>query len=170
MIDAHIFEVTTIPTSFRGYNKQVVEQKLRIIQSEYNKIENNIDILAKKFSALEESMYAKNQEFFELEKENNNLLDEINTLNAEIIKLKKNIHTETINEPIIESEQYESIQIPEPLVEAEIPKEEPIIYNHNSFSEDEDVLIGDVETKIIDESFRIGNDDLTDENEGFTFV
>lgn len=167
MLDTQMFGLNTIPISFRGYNKKAVEQKLHIIRSEYSRLKSDLETLAIKYKSLEESICNKNIESFELNKENNNLKFEINNLNNEINILKQKIH-ELSNQnkhTINNSTSYQNTAQTVQTVQTSQINNQTII-NHNTF--DQEILTGDVESSIIDEAFRLNDNDNNEE--GFNFI
>lgn len=172
MLDLNLFSASDIPTNpifQKGYKKDVVEQKLTLIQQEYNRLDNVLAELSEKYSNVCQEIGDKTKECLELEKENDSLTDEINSLKRELEELKESMNVSVTTEPIYNNSFTESEK--EPIKSTLSLVNEPKSSYDDDEDYDEDVFVGEIEdNSTVSEPFRISNDDIDNENAGFDFI
>jgi len=176
MLDLNLFTASSIPTAkgfAKGYKKDAVEQKLNLIQQEYNRLDNVLAELSEKYSGVCQEIGDKTKECLELEKENDALTDEIKSLKRELEELKESMSVSVTTEPISNEPSYNepsyTFTEPEPTKsKLSLANEPKSSYEDEDY--DEDVFVGEIEDKTVNEPFRISNEDIDNENDGFNFL
>lgn len=167
-------------TSFRGYNKKIVDSRARLIQQQIFDMADKINTLLSDCDAVKEALANKNQECYEMGRKISELENELCEKKFEIEQLKngapitsKEVQSEEPEEPVEAVNEPESIKLSikpeEPLKMDNVVSPVVEVYNENSGwndqTEDENLFVGEIETKtIVNEAFMIGNSDSDEED------